>query len=176
MEKENKYSVSVCMEYEAKEVRRILSYYILHIPYVRFYFILSGLVVVSVFIISAAHAFTGYYIGLSGLFMVCGFIFVFGYYLNPINKITEYYVSIKTINFLLTEEEIRIQIEAVSLCPWSVFQTIQETPAAYILMDKNRFPYIIGKSGLSTDEQTALHALFLEQGKKYICLKKEQTS
>lgn len=137
--------MDACVTYCETEIRRAISFYILRVCDLRNYAI--ALLSLMLIILICAFLFDLYAALCLAFFLLLAYVLYYLYYQRPIQSYLKYYRSRGDVAYRFTEERLFASHEdAKSACSWSSFKQAYEIPSAFLLIDGNRFVYIIPKS------------------------------
>ena len=140
-EVETDIEISVC--YNDKEVKKAISFYLLRICDMRtFAFIMYATLLIAIIftIIVSGLAL------LSIIFIISGYIIFYIYYQRPIDGYLKIHKKRKDVLFRFCNDKICMtQKEAISECQWLFFKNVYDIPSAFLLVDANKFIYIVPK-------------------------------
>ncbi len=152
-------SVEVNISYEPKEIKRAISFYLLHLNKLKIYaFIVYPIVLgfIAVSLVSVTYA------ALAPVFALGAWILYYMYYQRLIQAYLHYYSKRKGATYRFAGDKVYIIGEEVqSKCLWSVFKSAYEIPSAFLLIDENKFIHVFSKLCFTDAlSQERLRALF----------------
>jgi hypothetical protein len=138
-------SVEVDIFYNEIEIKKAISFYILHIRDIKTFAIVVYSVIFVAVVLSLFFS-----VWLSLLYFFAGLLLHYIYYQRPIKAYLKFYQKRKGAHYSLMDDKISVVGEEIkSEYTWTVFKKAFETPSAFLLLDDNKFIYVFPKTCFS---------------------------
>ena len=154
-------NIEVKITYEKSEIKKAMSFYILRVCDIRTYALVTYPIIIVAAILSLVFS---EYALLSIIFIFAGYILYYIYYQRPIDGYLKFYQKRKGGIYKFNNDGVNVVGEEMQgQYLWSVFKKAYEIPSAFLLLDDNKFVYILSKSCFSDNQSIELFHHLLSQ-------------
>ncbi|HEX2947049.1 MAG TPA: YcxB family protein [Clostridia bacterium] len=145
--------VEVDINYNEKETRKVVIYFLNHVNKLWIAFPCFAAVLISIILDAIHKRLAEYSYGLLAVYLIAFLAFYGWFYLRIPNGFVEFYKKRKGGTYTFSDSDVKIVgSEIQSICAWSVFKEAFETPSALLLSDTNKFLYIFPKRCFKSSE------------------------
>ena len=155
-------NVEVKITYEKSEIKKAISYYILWVCNIRTYALVVYPIIIATIILSIMAS---EYELVPIVFVLAGYILYYIYYQRPIDGYLKFYQKRKGGVYCFSNDGVSVVGEEIQIqYVWSVFIKAYEIPSAFLLLDDNKFVYILPKSCFGDNKSIEqIHNLLLQK-------------